>query len=183
MTETPPEAGNEFWDWFSKTAKGLGYRTEAALARALQTSPSTVLRWRKGTRPTIPHLLKISSLFGVRLESLLVLSGHVPADLVQDSRVPEPPGHVTPTERIIRESDLDERMAELMNSYWASRIDEERKRVQRLIELLMSDAVPLSSDQFSEEVGSILESRLSAHVTRVIVEWAQYRQSTREGGL
>ncbi|MFI6504935.1 helix-turn-helix domain-containing protein [Nonomuraea typhae] len=183
MTETPPEVRNDFWDWFSKTAAGLGYRTEAALARALQTSPSTVLRWRKGTRPTIPHLLKISSLFGVRLESLLVLSGHVPADLVQDSRIPEPPDSVTPTERIIRESDLDDRMADLMNSYWASRIDEERKRVQRLIDLLMSDSVPFSDERFSEEVGSILETRLSAHVTRVIVEWVQYLQSRREEGL
>ncbi|MGV9309555.1 MULTISPECIES: helix-turn-helix domain-containing protein [unclassified Nonomuraea] len=177
MSETPPEESNEFWDWFSRTAAGLGYRSDASLARALDASPSTVLRWRKGARPTIAQLLKISSLFGVRLESLLVLSGHVPAELVQDPSVPEPPDHVTPTERIILEAELDQQLASIMNTYWAQRIDEERRRVQRLIDLLKADFVPLSDERFSESLANILETRLSAHVSRVIVEWAQYRQA------
>lgn len=181
MGETPDGRSgveNRFWEWLSRTAVGLGYPTEAALARALDISPSTVFRWRTGSRPTIKHLLGISRTFGIKLEALLVLSGHAPADAVGDPKPPLPLEPVTPAERIILDADLDSHLEAIMQKYWESRILEERKRLEMLIELLMLDPVPLADESFSRQLSDILESRLPAHVSRAIVEWAQYRQST-----
>ncbi|NUR90784.1 MAG: helix-turn-helix transcriptional regulator [Nonomuraea sp.] len=171
----PP--GHNFWDWLSRTATGLGYQSDAALARALNVSPSTVLRWRQGSRPTIRHLLNISDVMGVRLEPLLVLSGHAPANAIGDAEPPPPPESVTPTERIIMNAALDEHLQAIMTRYWQYRIEEERRRVHKLINLLMANPVPLSEKGFSTELGEIMESRLPAHVSDVVVQWAHYRTS------
>jgi hypothetical protein len=133
------------------------------------------LRWRKGSRPTIEHLLRISQTFGVNLESLLVLSGHAPTGSLGDVQPPPPPQSVTPTERIILNADLDEHLESIMQDYWKNRIEEERGRVRKLVKLLTEDSVPLSDERFSAELGEILGSRLPAHVSRVVVDWAQYR--------
>ncbi|MEU4232013.1 helix-turn-helix domain-containing protein [Nonomuraea sp. NPDC026600] len=171
-----PAIQNRFWLWLSQTASGLGYPTDASLARALEISPSTVLRWRSGSRPTIRHLLRISKTLGIKLEPLLVLSGHAPADAVGDAELPPPPQSVTPTERIILNADLDPHLELLMQAYWKSRIDEERKRVQRMIKLLYEDSLPITDRGFSLALEEVLESRLPAHVSRVIIDWVQYRK-------
>ncbi|WP_162641192.1 hypothetical protein [Streptosporangium sp. 'caverna'] len=169
------QAPNSFWDWLDPTSRGLGYTSEAALARALEISPTTVMRWRQGSKPNIRQLLTVSRVFGVKLEPLLVLAGLVPPEAVGNTDLPESPSSVTPIERAIIEADLDEHLREVLAYYWKERRLEELNRIERLIALLKETKIPLSEERYSGDIGRIFQTSLSTQVSKVIAEWTSHR--------
>ena len=52
------------------------YESDAELARALGTSQANISRWRKGTTPQVPALLKLSRLTGTSVDVLLRIAGY-----------------------------------------------------------------------------------------------------------
>ncbi len=52
------------------------FASEAALARAVGVHPATVMRWRRGAVPTVPHLLKLSHATGMSSDNLLKMAGY-----------------------------------------------------------------------------------------------------------
>ncbi|MBN6058322.1 XRE family transcriptional regulator, partial [Nonomuraea sp. RK-328] len=129
---------NPFYDWLSLTARAAGYASDAALAEALDLQQSTVSRWRKGTRPHITHLVKLGRLFHMNIEPMLVLSGHVPAELLGNTEPPEPP--VPQAVRQLQEASLPDGVKNALLRYWDQRHTEEHTRVTELAKLLESAA-------------------------------------------
>ncbi|UBU11623.1 helix-turn-helix domain-containing protein [Nonomuraea gerenzanensis] len=121
-----------FAEWVSTTAKGLGYRTDAQLAAAIGVQQSTVTRWRQGNQPQIKHLVELARLFKMKIDPLLALSGHVPADLLSDAAPPGLP--MTESVRRIRDAPLTPMQKDALQNYWNHRLDEERSRLNNLIE-------------------------------------------------
>lgn len=66
-----------FGPWLIATRKAMGFRTNSALANALDIPQPTISRWQSGAKPSVEHLVKLSDLFGVELKTLLILSGHM----------------------------------------------------------------------------------------------------------
>ncbi|MEV4247239.1 helix-turn-helix domain-containing protein [Streptosporangium canum] len=132
------EAGDtSFSVWLTQMAKARGYPTDASLADALNISPSTILRWRRGSKPSVTHLLSLSSTLGVHLEGLLVLAGHADAKaLSSQADLPSPPSAITETVRRIMDSSLSEHSKEALDRYWQARLNEERVRLYELIRML-----------------------------------------------
>ncbi len=112
------------------TGHALGYSTSASLARALGIQQSTVSRWKKGTKPSVEHLVKISELFGVELKTLLILSGHMEGD-VSPAALAAPP---TPADRIIEGIDAPEEYRAHLRMFWLAREREELERLELLAE-------------------------------------------------
>ena len=54
------------------------FESDAALARAIGAKQSTVMRWHRGSIPTVPYLLKLSEVTGTRIEVLLKIAGYRP---------------------------------------------------------------------------------------------------------
>ncbi|MGW5686493.1 hypothetical protein [Nonomuraea sp. NPDC003754] len=129
---------NPFYEWLSLTARARGYASDAALAEALELQQSTVSRWRKGTRPHITHLVKLGRLFRMSIEPMLVLSGHVPAELLGNTEPPEPP--VPQAVRQFQEASLPDGVKNALLRYWDQRHTEEDARVTGLVKLLESAA-------------------------------------------
>lgn len=57
------------------------FRNDAEFARRLGVSPSYVHRWRRGVRPQVPALVKISEATGTSLEILLRIVGYETGDM------------------------------------------------------------------------------------------------------
>lgn len=70
---------SEFALWLDMTASAMGFKNDAALAKALGINPSSISRWKSGMQPRVSHLAKVSEIFGVDLKPLLVISGHLEA--------------------------------------------------------------------------------------------------------
>ncbi|MGW4958205.1 helix-turn-helix domain-containing protein [Nonomuraea sp. NPDC004186] len=118
-------------------ARAMGYPTDASLAEALEISPSTILRWRRGSRPSVEHLARLSNTLGVRLEGLLALAGHVsPSVFDAKADLPEPPSPITETVRRITDSPLSDASKDALIKYWNERLTEERALVYELIRIL-----------------------------------------------
>jgi transcriptional regulator with XRE-family HTH domain len=115
----------------------MGYPTDASLAEALEISPSTILRWRRGSRPSVEHLARLSNILGVRLEGLLALAGHVsPGVFDTKADVPVPPSPITETVRRITDSPLSDASKDALIKYWNERLTEERALVYELIRIV-----------------------------------------------
>lgn len=56
------------------------YPTDAALARALSVPQSSVLRWRRGTVPSVPNLLKLAQVTNTSTDFLLRVAGYTGGD-------------------------------------------------------------------------------------------------------
>lgn len=160
-----------FARWLTDMSRALGYAREADLARALGLPQSTVLRWRKGSRPSVEHLVRVSRVLKTELEPLLVLSGHVDADLGVDvrARPPEPPSPRTETVRRIEEADLPEEMKEVLRQYWDKRLQEERARVYRFIDQF-SDPLDPSLDEMKNWLARAYDTDLPQHVTAAFMD-------------
>jgi len=52
------------------------YRSDAALARAVGVDRSLVGKWRRGTTPKAPALLRLSEVTGTSLETLIRITGY-----------------------------------------------------------------------------------------------------------
>ncbi|TDC52865.1 transcriptional regulator [Actinomadura sp. KC345] len=160
-----------FARWLADMSRALGYPREADLARALGLPQSTVSRWRKGSRPSVEHLVRLSRVLKTELEPLLVLSGHVDADIGIDvlSRPPEPPSSRTETVRRIEEADLPEDMKEILRQYWDRRLAEERGRVYRFI-TQFSSPEDVAMEEMKGWLASAYETELPLHVTSAFLD-------------
>lgn len=139
-----------FADWVSTTARGFGYKTDAALAQAIGVQQSTVTRWRHGNQPQIKHLVALAYLFRMRIDPLLAMSGHVPADLLGDSEPAGPP--MTESVRRIRDAPLADMQKDALTRYWNKRLDEERSKLFHLIDM----AAYSNDGKSKQEIGQAL---------------------------
>ena len=121
----------QFGSWLTTMATALGYPRDSDLACALHIPQSTIHRWKRGSRPTVEHLARVSRLFHTDLEVLLVLAGHMPPG--QAFAAPRPPEARTLTQRRIDEAGLPPEVAEALRGYLAARYVEEDRRVQMLL--------------------------------------------------
>ncbi|GGT38553.1 helix-turn-helix domain-containing protein [Nonomuraea spiralis] len=127
----------QFSVWLTQMSRAMGYPTDASLAEALEISPSTILRWRRGSKPSITHLVSLSEVLGVQLVGLLALTGHADPDILGSrAKLPEPPSPITETVRRIRSSALSDHVRGALARYWDGRLAEERHRVYELIRVL-----------------------------------------------
>ncbi|MEU7861174.1 helix-turn-helix transcriptional regulator [Nonomuraea sp. NPDC049141] len=145
MTNEP----NAFAEWVSAVAKSFGYKTDAQLAAAIGVQQSTVTRWRSGNRPQVKHLVELARLFSMKIDPLLAMSGHVPADLLNDASPPGPP--MTESVRRIRDASLSDFQKEALSLYWEQRLDEERHKLYTVIAYLEG-----SEDAPKHDVGTEL---------------------------
>lgn len=120
-----------FADWLAAMSKALGYTREADLARALDVPQSTVLRWRRGSRPSIDHLARLSAVLRTDLVALLQLVGHIEPGFV--GAIVEPPTRRTETERRIDDAEISDDAREALRQYLAARAVEEDLRVRALL--------------------------------------------------
>lgn len=167
-----------FGDWFVATSKGLGYKGDADVARALGVSPSTVGRWRRGSRPSVQELVTISRVFNVHLEALLVLAGLVERDEVGRAEPPPPPKSFSAAERMIENAPIEEGSKEVLRTYWTRRMAEEHNRLELLLEMTVGPADNDSfaryvhrgevSDPVLRDINKIVEGSLHADVLRVL---------------
>lgn len=161
------ETPGQFATWLEATAQALGYTSDSALAKALSVEQSTVSRWKTSAtaRPSIDQLLKIGKLFGIRLEPLLVLSGHAPADAVGVSELPAQP--TSAAERQI--VDADPEVQELLRQYWGARMREEEIRLAWLMvhvsEVQAAQKVPAGKRQSAIE---LVSTNVQTHVSDVL---------------
>lgn len=165
--------------WLADMSRALGYAREADLARALGLPQSTVSRWRKGSRPSVEHLVRLSRVLKTELEPLLVLSGHVDADIGVDvlARPPEPPSPRTETVRRIEEADMPEAMRAVLRYYWDKRLQEERARVYRFIDQFSGRLEP-SLDEMKDWLAKAYETDLPQHVTGAFMDLLNLQVST-----
>ncbi|GAA2891251.1 hypothetical protein GCM10010517_55560 [Streptosporangium fragile] len=159
--------------WLTQMARAMGYPTDASLAEALDISPSTILRWHRGSKPSVAHLVRLSTTLGVRLEGLLALAGHVdPQILGPKAELPEPPSPVTETVRRIRDSSMTARSQEILTRYWNSRLAEERSRTYELIRIV--EGAERGELDVVEDLAKILaltsQSQLSKHLVDLLRE-------------
>lgn len=76
MTAALLEAGiTPFARWVSALVPAV-YPSHAALARAVGTSEANVSRWRKGTVPSVPMLVRLAAATGTSMETLLKIAGY-----------------------------------------------------------------------------------------------------------
>lgn len=137
MSSSSTSEETSFSSWLTQMARAMGYPTDASLAEAIGLSPSTILRWRRGSRPSVEHLARLSNILGVRLEGLLALAGHVrPGIFDANADLPEPPSPITETVRRITDSPLSEASKDALIKYWNERLAEERALVYELIRIL-----------------------------------------------
>ncbi|MCG5220290.1 helix-turn-helix domain-containing protein [Streptosporangium sp. KLBMP 9127] len=160
-----------FAEWVSATARGLGFRTDAQLAKALGVQQSTVTRWRTGSQPQIKHLVAISRLFKMKIEPLLALSGHVPPELLSNNEVPQSPLPVTASQRMIRDAHVPLEVKEVFERYWESRLREERNRLSALMHIAtdVGDGRDLESTM-AEHGERALENKMATHLMDALAE-------------
>jgi hypothetical protein len=70
--------------WLDSVVPAL-FPSDAALSRALDVPQSYVWRWRRGTTPEVPSLVKLANVTGMKLESLLRIAGYLPGDEDKDT--------------------------------------------------------------------------------------------------
>jgi transcriptional regulator with XRE-family HTH domain len=77
MPETPNRADGPtaFASYLASLVPAV-CRSDLALADALGVHRSTVMRWRRGAVPTIPHLLRLATATGTPPEVLLKIAGY-----------------------------------------------------------------------------------------------------------
>ncbi|XVQ85865.1 helix-turn-helix domain-containing protein [Microbispora siamensis] len=171
-----------FSNWLSQMSRAMGYPTDASLAEALGISPSTILRWRRGSRPSIGHLVSLSNVLGVRLEGLLALAGHVaPETLGARTDLPEPPSAVTETVRRIRDSSLSDQSKDALTRYWEGRLAEERGRLYELIRILeMAERGELDVvDDLSKILKLAAQPGLPMHLVELLGDVSEILQAPR----
>lgn len=125
---------NGFGEWLTAMTRGLGFRQDAQIARALNVSPSTVGRWRRGSRPSVQELVTISRAFGVGLEPLLVISGLVERSELSNGQPPKPPQPVSVATRHILDAPIGDAAKTRLFDFWEARMDEEHERLYQLID-------------------------------------------------
>lgn len=169
-SRSPTEA-TPFARWLAGMSRALGYTREADLARALELPQSTVMRWRKGSRPSVEHLVRVSRVLKTQLEPLLVISGHVEPGLGFEfgDQPPEPPSPRTETVRRIEEAELPEDMKMILRQYWDKRLTEERARVYRFI-TQFSSAEDVPFEEMKGWLASAYETELPLHVTSAFLD-------------
>ncbi|WP_157251059.1 helix-turn-helix domain-containing protein [Nonomuraea typhae] len=159
----------EFADWLSTTARGLGYRTDAQLAAALEVQQSTVTRWRKGNQPQIKHLIEMARLFQMPVAPLLVLAGHVPADLLGGV---EPAGlPMTESVRRIRDAPLTDLQKKALTVYWDKRLADERQKLSYLIDWIAagdSTSRQEAGDSLLDLITQGVRSQAATHLMELI---------------
>ena len=130
-----PSRRPTFSDWVTSTGTALGYTNDASLARALGIQQSTISRWKKNsTKPGVEHLARISELFGVDIKVLLVLAGYLEATPPSPEEL-HPRGVRTKAEQMINDAKVaTSYQRELLQRFWASRLEEEQERLARLID-------------------------------------------------
>ncbi|MBC6456353.1 helix-turn-helix domain-containing protein [Actinomadura sp. HBU206391] len=171
MPTDAEETPGQFATWLESTAQALGYTSDSALAKALEVKQSTVSRWKRSAtaKPSTEHLLRISKLFRIQLEPLLVLSGHVPADAVGQSEMP--PAAVTATERQIADAEVPDEVRELLRRYWDARTREEQSRLTDLIALIIdaraAEKVPAHHVRTAVE---LVETGVESHVLGTLLQ-------------
>jgi transcriptional regulator with XRE-family HTH domain len=76
VPERPPESATRFSRWLDSLIPAA-FESDAALARELGISQSTVMRWRRGkTLPSMPMLYRLARVTGTRPDILLQIAGH-----------------------------------------------------------------------------------------------------------
>jgi transcriptional regulator with XRE-family HTH domain len=163
---------DQFIDWLTGMTRALGYSRDADLARALGIDQSIVSRWRRGSRPSVEHLARVSTLTKTQLEPLLVLAGYVSADAVRQAEVPEPPAAVDPAERMIWEAPIDDTEKPAFMRYYQRRIEEERQRLAKLLAL-----ASLADDTAATGVEAA-QSDLPSHIVTLFRELAVANRET-----
>lgn len=165
-TPTP----SSFIDWLTAMTRALGYNRDSELARALQVDQSIVSRWRKGSRPSVEHLARVSALTGTPLEPLLVLADYVSASAVRNATVPEPPAPTTPGERVIKEARIPDVLKNELRGYWSHRMREERARLSNLVQILEQTAGgKLTQEGILDQIAAkVFVSDLSNHVVELL---------------
>ncbi|MEU7742007.1 hypothetical protein [Nonomuraea sp. NPDC049158] len=170
-----------FADWVSTTAKGFGYKTDAALAQAIGVQQSTVTRWRQGNQPQIKHLVALAYLFRMRIDPLLAMSEHVPADLLSDADPPGPP--MTESVRHIRDASLSDNHKEALTRYWDQRLNEERQKLYRLISYLeQSEEAPkqAAGDELLHMLRLTVQTHAGHHLTELVEATMSVEASLRK---
>ncbi|WP_326645069.1 hypothetical protein OG884_12065 [Streptosporangium sp. NBC_01755] len=158
-----------FADWVTATARALGYRSDAQLADALSVQQSTVTRWRKGSQPQIKHLVELSKLFKMKIEPLLVLSGHVPPELLSNATVSPSPEPQSVAQRMIEEAKLPSEVKEVFRHYWQLRLKEEWKRLSELMNLMSEMAKgDMPPKEFEKRAVSALDTKVSTHLLQAV---------------
>jgi transcriptional regulator with XRE-family HTH domain len=178
QVERDAEVASPFADWLERTARGLGYESDAKLAAALDLPQSTIGRWRRPatgrktvSRPSVEHLVRISSLFGVAVEQLLVLAGHVPPEAVRRAEDGSPATPTTATENLIVQAGLPEAVEQVVRAYLRARLKEERVRLAALIRVIGEaqgrDKAPAA---LAGGVAELLATDLPAHVAELLAD-------------
>lgn len=168
---TDSTTSSRFVDWLTGMTRALGYSRDSDLARALEVDQSIISRWRRGSRPSVTHLVKVSDLTRTQLEPLLVLAGWVPASAVRNAETPEPPSQVTVGQRMIRDSSLPADVQEVLLEYWEARMQEERGRLHELIEIFAAGerAEFTDKDELIELVAAkIFNSHLNIDIAKAL---------------
>lgn len=147
-----------FADWLTTMSRALGYGREADLARALDIPQSTVLRWRRGSQPSISHLAKLSTVLRTDLVALLQLAGHIEPGFTSP---PEPPDGRTETERRIDDANITDAAKGVLRTYLADRMAEEEARIVTLLAHLAEGWEISSLDR-------VLRTDLPVHVARAL---------------
>jgi transcriptional regulator with XRE-family HTH domain len=71
--------------WLDSVVPAL-FPSDAALSRALGVPQAYVSRWRRGTTPEVPSLVKLANATGTSIETLLRIAGYrPPADAGKDA--------------------------------------------------------------------------------------------------
>lgn len=73
-----PDPGTQktpFGSWLDSIVPAV-IPTDAEFARRLGVDQSYIHRWRRGVCPQVPALVKISSVTGTSLETLLMIAGY-----------------------------------------------------------------------------------------------------------
>ena len=160
-----------FAEWLITMSRALGYKRDSEFARALKVEQSTISRWRRGGRPSVEHLAKVSTLTGTQLEPLLVLAGYVSASAVRNAEVPEPPSQVTAGQRIIEDSPVSAEIKGVLLQYWSERMTEERSRLQEFVKIYTEaqQGVLKTPDDVVERVAThVFHTHLNTHVAAVL---------------
>ena len=71
----PGPPATPFAAWLDSLVPAL-FESDAALARAVGMPQANITRWRAGTRPGIPALLKLANATGAGVEYLLKVAGY-----------------------------------------------------------------------------------------------------------
>jgi transcriptional regulator with XRE-family HTH domain len=69
------QAATPFAHWLDAMIPAK-FRNDAEFARQLGVRQAYVFRWRRGVRPQLPMLLKISKLTGTSVETLAEIAGY-----------------------------------------------------------------------------------------------------------